>query len=440
MKVCIVGAGSGARSAAEQVRQLDEQAQIDVFSKQSEIGYAPCELPFVLRGDIVTCDDIFHPGNLFEEKSIRVHLNTEVTDILRKEKCLVAGGEKYDYDKTILSLGAIPSIPPIPGLDGKNEFTLSTNIADIRLLQEIVPKHRSAAIVGAGAIGMEIAFALVARGYQSIYLLDMLENILPASLDRDMADKVEGVVREKGIELIMPIEILSISSDSGRKRVVLPDRELEVDFVVLATGAKPNVEIARKAGIKIGKTGAVAVNKYLQTSDPDIYAAGDCMENWDRIFGFKRRHLLVTTSRITGEIAATNLVLGNSLPYHGTAMTFIIEIFGHQVGTVGFNERFARAKGIDVVSSISTFTSVRPRYGGKDVHCKLIADRQTGNLVGAQVISEGPIRGAIDELAIAISHKISPSMLAQIDAPYSPALGGEQVHKAVKELKSKLEG
>ena len=162
------------------------------------------------------------------------------------------------------------------------------------------------------------------------------------------------------------------------------------------------------------------------------------MENWDVITGFKTRRLMVTTAGITGEVAATNLVLGNTVPYQGTAMTFIIEIFGYQVGSVGFTEKLAREKGMDVVSHITTGFSRRPKYGREPIYYKLIADRGTQNLVGAQVISEGPIREAIDELALAIACKIPLSKLAQIDTPYSPAAGGDQVRWAVTELINKI--
>jgi len=438
MKVCIIGGGAGGRSASGRIRQLDNQAQIDIFTKQSEVGYAPCELPFVLRGNIVTWEDIFYPGDFFNERRINLHVNTEVTDILREEKRIIAGGKSYDYDKAILSLGAVPSIPPIPGLDGKNEFTLSTNIADGRALGAIIPKYSRAAVIGAGAIGLEIALALLTRGYQSIYLLDMLENILPTSLDKDMAEKIEGVMQEKGVELILPATVSGIRSDRGSKRIILPDRELDVDFIFLATGVKPNVELARKGGLQIGSTGAIAVNQYLQTSDPDIYAVGDCMENWDVIMGSKTRRLMVTTAGITGEVAATNLVLGNTIPYQGTTMTFIIEIFGYQVGSVGFTERLAREKGLDAVSHITTTLSTRPKYGRKPIYCKLIAERGAGNLLGAQVISKVPIRGAIDELALAIECKIPLDKLAQLDTPYSPAVGGDQVRWSVRELMNKI--
>jgi NADH oxidase (H2O2-forming) len=437
MKVCIIGAGAGGRIASGRIRQLDKQAQIDIFSTQSEIGYAPCEPPFVLKG-VARWDDIFYPGKFFEENNITVHLSTEVTDILRKEKRIIAGGKSYPYDKLILSPGAIPSIPPIPGLDGKNEFTLSSNIADGRAIEKIIPKYTSAAVIGAGAIGVEITLALIAKGYRKVYLLDMMDNILPAGLDKDMASKVEPVMQEKGIELVLSASIKGIKSESGRKHIILPDRELEVDIIFLTTGAKPNVELARKAGIEIGETGGILVNQYLQTSDPDTYAAGDCLENWDMMTGSKTRRLMVTTAGRTGSVAGENLVKGNTTPYEGTLMTFVIEIFGNQIGAAGFTERLAREKGLDVVSATVSSPTSRPHLGDKILHHKLIADRQTGTLVGAQVISEEIIRSTISELSLAIAEKVPLHRLALLETPYSPAVGRDPIADGVRMLIRKL--
>jgi len=438
MKVCIIGAGAAGRSASGRIRQLDKQAQIDIFSTQGEIGYAPCEPPFVLRG-IACWDDIFYPGNFFEKRNISVHLSTEVTDILRDEKRIIAGGKGYPYDKLILSPGAIPSIPPIPGLDGKNEFTLSTNIADGRALEKIIPKYTSAAVIGAGAIGVEITLALIAAGYHKVYLLDMMENILPAGLDKDMASKVEQVMQEKGIELVLSASISSVKNESGRKRIILPDRELEVDLIFLTTGARPNVELAQKAGIEIGETGGILVNQYLQTSDPDIYAAGDCLENWDSITGSKTRRLMVTTAGRTGGVAGDNLVKGNSIPYEGTLMTFVIEIFGNQIGAAGFTEKLAREKGLDVVSAMVSSPTSRPHLGDKILHHKLIADRRTGTLVGAQLISDEIIRGTLNELSLAIAEKIPLHRLALLETPYSPAVGRDPIEDGVRKLIHRLD-
>jgi NADH oxidase (H2O2-forming) len=438
MKVCIIGAGAGGRSASGRIRELDKQAQIDIFSTQSEIGYAPCEPPFVLKG-VSDWENIFYPGKFFDERNIAVHLNTEVTDISRKEKYIVAGNQRYPYDKLILSTGAIPSIPPVPGLDGTNELTLSSNIADGRAIEKIIPNYSSAAVIGAGAIGVEITLALITRGYHKVYLLDMMENILPAGLDKDLAKKVERVMHDKGIELIMNASIAEIKSDSGRKHIILADRELEVDLIFLSTGARPNIELARQAGIEIGETGGVLVNKFLQTSDADIYAAGDCMENWDMITGSKTRRLMVTTAGRTGSVAGENLVKGNSIPYEGTLMTFVIEIFGNQIGAAGFTERLAKEKGLDIVSTMISIPTSRPHLGNNILHQKLVADRRTGTLIGAQVISKETIMGTINELSLAIAEKIPLYRLALLETPYSPAVGRDPIGDGVRKLLGHLE-
>lgn len=437
MKVCIVGAGAAGRSASGRIRQLDPEARIDIFSTQNEIGYAPCEPPFVLRG-VAGWDDIFYPGNFFEDRNITVHLNTRVTGILRQEKRIVAGNQSYSYDKLVLCPGAAPSLPPIPGLDGKNEYTISSDIADSKALEAIIPGYSSAAIIGSGAIGIEMMLTLSARGYSKVYLL-VRRGLSRSHLDDDMAKKLEKVIRENGVELIRPAGIESITSNAGKKYIRLSDRELEVDFVFLATGARSRVELASGAEIEIGETGGILVNEYLQTSDPDIYAAGDCLELWDSITGSKTQHMMVTAAGSTGDIAARNLVSGNSTPYDGILVNFVIEIFGHRVGSVGLTERLARERGLDVVSVTRSSLTSRPHLNGKILHYKLIADRRTGTLVGAQVISEEMIRGTVNELTLAVAEKVPLRRLARLDTPYSPAIGRDPIGDGIRELIRKLD-
>ncbi|MBN1627590.1 MAG: FAD-dependent oxidoreductase [Deltaproteobacteria bacterium] len=437
MKICIIGAGASGRSASGQIRSLDKEAQIEIFSTQGEIGYAPCEPPFVLKG-IASWDDIFYPGSFFKDKDINVHLNTEVTHIIREEKRIIAGGQSYPYDKLLLCQGTVPSIPTIPGLDGKNEFTLSTNIADGRLLEKVIPQYSSAAVIGAGAIGLEITLALIARGYRKIYLLDMMENILSTGLDKDTAQSIEHAMQNKGIELILGASMSGIKNTAGKKHIILPNRELEVDLIFITTGSKPNVALAQKAGIEIGETGGILVNRYLQTNDPDIYAAGDCIENWDMIIGSKIRRLMVTTADKTGAIAGENLIKGNSTLYEGTIMSFVIDVLGNQIGATGFTERLAREKGLDVVSTAISSPTFRPHLGNKFLYHKLIADRRTGLLVGAQIISDETIRGTINELSLAISEKVPLRRLTMLESPYSPGIGRDPIEDGIRKLILKI--
>lgn len=441
MKVCIIGGGGGANNAVNVIRRLDEKAQIDVFDKRSEIGHEPCEIPYVLNGFLPLWQDsfVFRP-KFYNERNVALHLNTEVTDIIRDEKRLIAAGESYSYDKAILDLGSIPIVPPIPGLDGQNEFILDTSLGTARVFEKAISKYSTSAIVGVGQIALDVAEVLKAKNYDKIYLLGRSDRVLRAYLDKDMAEIIERRIKAKGIDLILSAKINSIKSRDGKKIVSLPDRDLEVDFVLFATGSKPNVELAKKAGIKIGESGAIAVNEYLQTSDPDIYAIGDCMENWDRITGKKRTYQTATSGATTGRIAATNLVLGNVLPNQGTVMTFVTEIFDYEVGTAGFTETHAREQGWDVVCNITRTATRRRSYGGKLIHIKLIADNKTQSLVGAQIISEEMVAGKIDRLALAITEKIPVQQLAVIDTCYSPTVGSayESTVMALDQLMPKL--
>ncbi|MBL7061359.1 MAG: FAD-dependent oxidoreductase [Dehalococcoidia bacterium] len=441
MKVCIVGGGGGASNAANVIRSLDKQAQIDIFTNRGEMGNLPCEIPFVLKGVLSSWESSFaFRDKFYEERNIEVHLNTEVTEIIREHKRLMAGGISYSYDKAILDLGASPIIPPILGLDGCNEFVLTSGLNQARIFENAIPKYSRAAIIGVGQIALEVASILKEKSYREIYLIGRSDRVLRAYLDKDMAAVVEDKVREKGMELILSAEIVKIATCENGKVLSLADRDLEIDFVFFATSTEPNTKSAQKADIRIGETGAIAVNEYLQTSDPDIYAIGDCMENWERITGTKTCYQTATNAARTGRIAGKNLALGNVVRYPGTVMPFVTEIFGYQVGMVGFTETQARERGLDVVSSITTTSTRRRLFGGKPIHIKLIADRRTRSLVGAQLIGEELVAGKIDRLAVAIAEKIPVDRLSLLDTCYSPTTGAgyEAVTMALDELEGKL--
>ncbi len=440
MKVCIVGAGDGGSTAAIQIRRLDSEAQIDIFSSRASLGCPPCEMPLVLGGTIATWDELirgFRELSFWERRNAGVHLNSRVTDINRQEKCIVADGKKYSYDKLILALGAVPVIPSVPGLDGENEFSLSTDIADGIALNDAIARSTEAAVIGGGSIGLEIANALKARGYSKVYLL-VRAGIMRAYLDEDMAERIREVLTQNGVELILPARIESMATKGNRKHIELSDGEVDVDFIFFATGARPNVELVQKAGLKIGETGAVVVNQHLQTSDPDIYAIGDCMENWDVVTGSKRQHQLAANAIRTGYIAGRNAASDNQLTYEGTAMPFVTNVFGHQIGTVGFTEREAREKGLEAVSVAVDTARLRDRFNGKPAHYKLIADAKTKTLVGAQIISEEIVSGTVDKLAVAIACHMPLTKLVQIDSCYSPHVQEDQIAAPLHRLIDKL--
>ena len=220
--------------------------------------------------------------------------------------------------------------------------------------------------------------------------------------------------------------------------MIFSDQELEIDFIFFDIGAEPNVKLAQRAGLEIGDRGAIVVNPALQTSDPDIYAVGDCMENWDTIIGSKRRHQLATNAVRTGYIAGRNAVLGNKIFYGGTVMPFVTKIFDYQVGAVGFTEREAREKGIETISVTVNTPYLREPRGGKPAWYKLIAEPKTQTLLGAQLISEEIVSGTIDKLAIAIANKMPLIKLVQIDSSYSPYVQEDQIAVPIQRLIDEL--
>ncbi|MDD5038889.1 MAG: FAD-dependent oxidoreductase [Dehalococcoidales bacterium] len=440
MKVCIIGAGDGGSTAAIQIRRLDSEAQIDIFSKRTSLGCPPCEIPLVIGGTIPSWGELvrgFRQDSFWEKRNVVVHLNTEVTGIDREERCVIANGRRYSYGKLILALGAIPVMPSFPGLDGKNEFSLSTDMAEGVALSNTVAQSSEAAIIGGGFIGLEIAAAIKARDYSKVYLL-VRHGILGSYLDENMAERVKDVLMQNRIELILPAKIENIATKGSRKSITLSDHEVNVDFVFFATGAKPNVELAKRAGLKTGETDAIAVNEHLQTSDPDIYAIGDCMENWDIVTGSKRRHQLAANAIRTGYIAGRNVASGNHLTYEGTVMPFVTKIFGHQIGAVGFTEGEAKEKGLEAVSVTADTPRLRERFDGKPTHYKLIADAKTKTLIGAQIISEEIVSSTVDKLAVAIACKMPITKLVQIDSCYSPHVQEDQIAVPLHRLIDKL--
>jgi NADPH-dependent 2,4-dienoyl-CoA reductase/sulfur reductase-like enzyme len=440
MEVCIIGAGDGGSTAAIQIRRLASDAQIDIFSKRVSLGCPPCEMPLVIGGAVATWEELirgFRQNSFWEKRNVTLHLNTEVANIVRQEKCIIADGRKYSYDKLILALGATPVMPAFPGLDGKNEFSLSTDMDDGVALSSAVAQSNEAAVVGGGFIGLEIAAALEARGYSKVYLL-VRRGILRSYLDEDVAEKVKDVLTQNEIELILPAKIENVATKGSKKCITLSDREVDVDFIFFGTGAKPNVELAQKAGLEIGKTGAIRANQFLQTSDPDIYAIGDCMENWDVVTDSKRRHQLAANAIRTGYIAGRNAASGNQLTYEGTVMPFVTKVFGHQIGAIGFTEREAQEKGLETVSVAVDTPRLRERFNGRPACYKLIADAKTKTLVGAQIVSEEIVSGTVDKLAVAIASRMPLAKLVQIDSCYSPHVQEDQFAVPLHRLIDKL--
>lgn len=423
MKVVMIGAGGGAIVASNTLRLLGSDAEIDLFSSRGEVAYTPCEFPYVLRRALPSFEDVFYVDlSWFKKKGFRLHLNEEVTEINPKEKHIIAAGGQYAYDKAVINTGSINFIPPIPGLDGEGEYYLNTDISEARIIDDIVSRHKSAIIIGAGPIGLELAESFKLRGFEEIYVLEILRNILPKALDPEMAEILQALMENSGIKLCVGTQISGIKREGDKKVAILPEGQIKADFILVSTGVRPNASLAKGAGLAIGPTGGILVNEYLQTSDPDIYAVGDCVEGWEMMTNSKTLCALATFTNRTGRIVGRNIVLGNKLPFIGTVLPFSGELFGKYVAAVGYTESYARKLGLDVLSVVHKGVTHKKKLGGVPIDIKLVLDKKSQSLVGAQLVGDNAVGRIADKLIIAIGEKIPISKLSQYETVYSPTL------------------
>jgi len=286
MKICIIGGGGSVAVATRVITARQPGNSFEVFTKRDVAGYRPCELTYVLGKQIADFETIVAFDNkAMGEKNIRYHFKTAVTEINREEKYISTTDGRYEYDKIIIAAGSTPVLPPVSGLDGKGVYILGTDMAYARELEEVIPQNRSAMIIGAGAIGLEMAEVLVRQNYERVIVADIADRPLARSLDTEIAAMVSEKMQAMGIQFLFGERIVKVGDSGGKKRVYLSNSQYDVDFVMVSAGFRPNSELARDCGLEIGPTGGIKVNSYMQTSDPDIYAIGDVSESWDVISG-----------------------------------------------------------------------------------------------------------------------------------------------------------
>ena len=424
MKIVMIGGGGASIVCANTLRVLGNQAQIDIYTRRDRTAYTPCEQPFVLR-DVLGFDDMFYATiPWFEKKGLGLHLETEVTAIDREKKIIMAGGKAVPYDILLINTGAVPKIPDIPGLAGDRVFTLTTELKHARALEAIIPKCGRAAILGAGAIGLEMAETLVKKGYEAVHLIVSSPHILSRVVDPEMAEKVEPALTENGVDLRLSTSVTRVERAGDTLELTLTGGEtLKVDFVLVAKGVRPNVDLAREAGLEIGETGGIAVNRYLQTSDPSIYAAGDCMESWNILTEKKTLTALATFSNRTGRTAGRNIHFGNTVPFMGAMNTLGTEVFGQTIASVGLTEQAARREGFDTFSAVRKGMSRKVMFGGGPIWVKLVADRASQTLLGAQFIGPREVSRMAEKVIILLGERVVLGRISQYENIFSPPLG-----------------
>lgn len=425
-RILIVGGVAGGASAAAKARRVDEPAEIHIFERGPYISFANCGLPYFISGEI---DDrakliIMTPEKFWSRSRVHAHVNHEVLAIHRAAKTIQVKGPDGSvrdeaYDKLILSQGAKPIVPAIPGVDLPHVFTLR-DIPDmdriIRFLAERKP--RSAVVIGGGFIGLEMAEAFHHRGL-SVTVVELSPHILPL-LDHDLAVHLENQTRRADFNFKTGTGAVAFT-DQG---VTFADgTALAADLILLSVGVKAEVELARAAGLEIGVTGGVKTNGRMESSDPDIYAVGDAAETMHALTGARARIALAGPANRQGRIAGANAA-GAKLTYPGALGTSIVRVLNLTVGFTGLNSAQAAKAGFSFFASLTRDLSHAHYYpGAAPIMSKLIVEEGTGRLLGAQVLGEAGVDKRVDVFATAIAGKMNVDDLEQLDLAYSPPFG-----------------
>jgi CoA-disulfide reductase len=428
MKVVIVGGVAGGASAAARIRRLDESAEIIVFEKTGYISYANCGLPYYI-GDVITDSSdltLQTPESFWTRFRILVKVNHEVTniDVTKKTvtvKNLLTGTEwEEPYDKLLLSPGAKPVRPNLPGIDSEKIFSLRT-VEDTFRIHDYLEKTKaqSAVIVGGGYIGIEVAENLKEKGLNVTIV--QRPNQLMNTLDYDMASFVHSKLRAKGISLRLNSNVTSFRQDGERIVTLLEDNsEIAADMVLLAIGVAPENSLAKQAGLKLGVKGSIVVNDRMETSVQDIYAVGDAIQVKHFVTEEDTVIALAGPANKQGRIAADNICGGDS-HYQGSMGSSIIKIFDMTVAGTGLTEKVAKSMGIDCESVVLSPASHAGYYpGAKVMTMKVVFEKDTWKLLGAQIVGTEGVDKRLDVLATAMHAGMKANMLKDLDLAYAP--------------------
>ena len=427
MKIVIVGGVAGGASAATRLRRLDENAQIVLFERGEHISYANCGLPYYIGGTIKEREALLvqTPRAMKDKFNIDVRVQSEVTAIDRKNKTVsvtdLRTGKRYDesYDKLILSPGAAPVRPPIPGIEQEGIFTLRT-VPDTDAIKEAVDKGKpsEALVVGGGFIGLEMAENLHSRGIK-VTIVEAADQVM-APIDYEMACIVHRHILSKGLKLYLKDGVKAFHKEGKRVKVELQSGKLlAADMVILAIGVRPDVSLAKDAGLEIGERRGIKVNSYLQTSDPDIYAVGDAIEVKDFVNGSDTVIPLAGPANKQGRIAANN-IYGAGEQYHGTQGTSVVKVFDLTVAATGNSEKTLKRMGMDYRKSYTESDSHAGYYpGASPLNIKLLF-APDGKVLGAQVVGYEGVDKRIDVLASAIRFGRTVYDLEELELAYAP--------------------
>jgi NADH oxidase (H2O2-forming) len=423
-KIVIIGAHAAGLDAASAARKTDRTAEITLIKKETKTAYSRCGLPFVLGRHIQSFDDlVVFPERFYKMMKLNLLTETTVTNVDAKTKTVEIqdkNGNKQtlSYGSLVLTTGASPFVPPIKGREKNGVFVVRT-IEDGQKIEKAIETAKSAVIVGAGLIGLEVAVACLERGLKTT-VVEFLPYVLPVLLDKGMADRVQSMLEEKGMKIIVgkgAEEILGTDKVDG---VLVAGEKIPADLVVVATGVRANVELAKNAGVELGEKRAIKTNMQMQTNIKDIYAAGDCVESINLITNRPTLSQLGTTAVKQAKAAGTNAA-GGYTTFMGAMGSWITRLFDTEIGGTGLTEFMAGRAGIETVSgTIASKTRADYFPGALPIRIKIIAEKETSRIIGAQIIGGEEVTQRINALSFAIQNKMTATDLTKAETCYAP--------------------
>ena len=428
MKVVIVGGVAGGASAAARLRRLDEHAQIVMIERSGYVSYANCGLPYYVGGVIKGQEELTlqTPESFWDRFRIDVRVRQEVTAIDPEGKTVTVhtldSGKFYTetYDKLILAPGAKPTVPALSGVDSERVFTLRTVEDTLRIRRFVEDqKPKTAVLAGGGFIGLEMAENLAEMGI-AVTIVQRPKQLL-APLDADMASFVHAEVRRHGVVLRLGETVTGFRQDGDSVLTLLEESEpLHSDMVLLAIGVTPDTHLAKDAGLRLGIRGSIVVNERMETSAPDIYAVGDAVEVTHFVTGQKALISLAGPANKQGRIAADNICGGNSR-FTGSQGSSVLKVFDLTAASTGINEKTAKAAGI-AYEKVVLFPASHASYypGAQSLTMKVLYEKETLRLLGAQIVGREGVDKRIDVLATAIRAGMTALELRELDLAYAP--------------------
>jgi len=425
-KVVVIGCSGCGALAARTLKKLNPSLDITIIREQEEKGLLTrCATPYICCGNVMV-EPSYKDDDIFISQGIQL-VNVRAAGIDRGERTVTtADGKIYPYDKLVLATGAKPVIPPIPGVNLPGVFFLRTSGDAVNILHWMNSRRvKNAVLIGAGAIGTEVAY-LTSRHGINVILVEMLGHVMQQILDADMSEEVEAYMREQGVDLRLNQRVKAIEGKSEVEKVVFSsDEEVNAEMVIISAGAMPNSELAEKAGLDMGQLG-LKVDNYLQTSDPDIYAGGDLIQYQSHVTGKPVLGQLRPNAVIGGRIIAKN-ILGYEVQFPPLLNSFATKFFDKSIAGTGITEAEAKSKGISTVSATQVSASKHSMMREKEPYIvKLVFDKKSGKIIGGQIISDSefPIKH-IDMITLAIRCGLSALDMTTLRCAGQPELSSD---------------